>query len=99
MLMLATVRIGAIHSVVFAGFGAKALARSDRGERVAAGVHRRRHLPQGQERAPEGDRRRSARGHSGTRPSSASSAERTVERVIVLQRTDGPAPDRARAAT
>jgi len=31
MLMLATVRIGAIHSVVFAGFGAKAL-----GDRVAA---------------------------------------------------------------
>ena len=26
MLMLATVRIGAIHSVVFAGFGARALA-------------------------------------------------------------------------
>ena len=26
MLMLATVRIGAIHSVIFAGFGAKALA-------------------------------------------------------------------------
>ena len=31
MLMLATVRIGAIHSVVFAGFGAKAL-----GDRIAA---------------------------------------------------------------
>ena len=29
--MLATVRIGAIHSVVFAGFGAKAL-----GDRIAA---------------------------------------------------------------
>ena len=31
MLMLATVRIGAIHSVVFAGFGAKAL-----GDRIQA---------------------------------------------------------------
>ena len=31
MLMLATVRIGAIHSVVFAGFGASAL-----GDRIAA---------------------------------------------------------------
>ena len=31
MLMLATVRIGAIHSVVFAGFGANAL-----GDRIAA---------------------------------------------------------------
>ena len=53
--MLATVRIGAIHSVVFAGFGARRARRPDRGERLAARLHRRRHLPQGQ------GRRRSSR--------------------------------------
>ena len=74
VLMLATVRIGAIHSVVFAGFGAQAL-----GDRIAAsgsrvGVHRRRHLSQGQGRAAAADRRRGA----------CRSAGESVERVVVL---------------
>ena len=51
-LMLATVRIGAIHSVVFAGFGAQAL-----GDRIAASGSRvvfasRRHLSQGARTSP-----------------------------------------------
>ena len=73
--MLAAVRIGAIHSVVFAGFGARAL--SDR--IVASGsmrrLHRRLHLPQGQAGAAQADRGRRAgcggargppRGRAGT---------------------------------
>ena len=59
--MLATVRIGAIHCVVFAGFGAGAL-----GDRIRASGSRlvlttRHHLPQGQGRRPPRDRRRRAR--------------------------------------
>ena len=87
MLMLATVRIGAIHSVVFAGFGAQAL-----GDRIVASgsrarLHRRRHLSQGQGRPPEGDRRRGAR----------DAAAHAVEHVVVLRagagagRADQPA--------
>ena len=52
VLMLATVRIGAIHSVVFAGFGARRARRPDPRQRLAARPHRRRHVPQGQGRSP-----------------------------------------------
>ena len=44
VLMLATVRIGAIHSVVFAGFGAEALRERITGQRLQARLHHRRHL-------------------------------------------------------
>ena len=85
MLMLATVRIGAIHSVVFAGFGAQRARRPHRGQRVAAGVHGRRHVPQRQGRP------RSSR--SWTRR--CRSAGASVEHVIVLRAHGRPAADAA----
>ena len=45
--MLAIVRIGAIHSIVFAGFGAQGARAPDRGQRLARRLHRRRHVSQG----------------------------------------------------
>ena len=85
-LMLATVRIGAIHSVVFAGFGAQRARRPHRGERLAARLHRRRHVPQGQ------GRRRSSR--SSTRRCAGRPAP--VEHVVVL-RARGPTAAALRA--
>ena len=45
VLMLACVRIGAIHLVVFAGFGANALAERVKLAGCKAAVRRRHHLP------------------------------------------------------
>ena len=56
-LMLATVRIGAIHSVVFAGFGEHALADRVQAQRLPARLHRRRHLPPRQGRPAQAHRR------------------------------------------
>ena len=77
VLMLATVRIGAIHSVVFAGFGASALGERIEASGSKAGVHGRRHVSQGQGRRAQADRRRSARDWPAAR----------VEHVVVLERS------------
>jgi acetyl-CoA synthetase len=110
-LMLATVRIGAIHSVVFAGFGAKALA--DRveasGSRLVftADVTYRKgknvQLKEIVDEALNSDVGSSSTVESGVPPSLHSGearrteragGSRTVEHVVVLQRTDVPAPMR-----
>ena len=125
-LMLATVRIGAIHSVVFAGFGAKALAdriqasgsrlvfTADVTYRKGKNVQLKEIVDDALESlgaAPGESRRtgeaptlsapdtgRTAHEVETGRPPTGSEAERTlsgpphVEHVIVLQRTDVPAP-------
>jgi acetyl-CoA synthetase len=92
-LMLATVRIGAIHSVVFAGFGAKAL-----GDRIQASGSRLVFTADATYRKGKNVRLKeivdealeaAAAGQYVT-----SGSSRTVEHVIVLQRTDEPAPIR-----
>src|SRR5262245_21130020 len=99
-LMLATVRIGAIHSVVFAGFGAKALA--DRvqasGSRLvftADVTYRKGKNVRLKEIVDDAlasiDAAPSDVG-SGGGSGMASGFSRTVEHVIVLQRTDVAAP-------
>ena len=72
--MLACVRIGAIHSVVFAGFGAGALA-----DRIAASGSRavfttRHHLPQGQRRRARCRSSRDAVAQSSVQAAGLSSA-------------------------
>ena len=57
VLMLAAVRIGAIHVVVFAGFGAGALGDRIRGERLEARLHRGRAPSARARTCAEGDRR------------------------------------------
>src|SRR4029453_14331779 len=81
VLMLATVRIGAIHSVIFAGFGAKALA-----DRIQASGSRLVFTADATWR----------KGKSVRLKEIVDEALETagVERVIVLQRTDQPAPMR-----
>jgi acetyl-CoA synthetase len=93
-LMLATVRIGAIHSVVFAGFGAKAL-----GDRIEASgsrlvftadvTYRKGKNVQLKEIVDEALVSFATPVDGGTRPSATTSS---VEHVVVLQRTDVPAP-------
>ena len=56
--MLAVVRIGAIHSVVYGGFAAQALQGAHRGLRRQRLHHRRRLLLPRQDRRPEEHRRR-----------------------------------------
>ncbi|MEO8256436.1 MAG: acetate--CoA ligase [Acidobacteriota bacterium] len=82
MLMLATVRIGAIHSVIFAGFGAKALA-----DRIEASGSRLVFTADATWR----------KGRTVRLKEIVDAALETapVERVIVLQRTAQPAPLRA----
>jgi acetyl-CoA synthetase len=99
-LMLATVRIGAIHSVVFAGFGAKAL-----GDRIRASGSRLvftadvtyrkgKHVPLkdivDEALASIDARQPEAAIPGGPGPDQGPS----VEHVVVLQRTDGPPPIR-----
>jgi acetyl-CoA synthetase len=81
MLMLATVRIGAIHSVIFAGFGAKALA-----DRIQASGSRLVFTADATWRKGKDVRLKQI----------VDDALETadVERVIVLQRTEEPAPMR-----
>ena len=59
--MLACARIGAIHSVVFAGFSADALRSPRRGLGREAGHHRRRGAARRPPHAAEGQRRQGAR--------------------------------------
>jgi acetyl-CoA synthetase len=108
VLMLATVRVGAIHSVIFAGFGAKALA--DRiqasGSRLvftADATYRKGKNVRLKEIVDEAlDSLSTDVGRTLLGPPTAPSIDvgRTllgppmVERVIVLQRTDEPAPMR-----
>src|ERR1700730_4173730 len=93
MLMLATVRIGAIHSVVFAGFGAKALA--DRiqasGSRLlfTADITYRKGK---QVSLKEIVAQALASAVLADPPSEPGSGRAGVERVVVLQRGTEPAP-------
>jgi len=80
-LMLATVRIGAIHSVVFAGFGAKAL-----GDRIAASGSRLVFTADATYRKGKDVRLKEIVDEA------LDAVESSVERVIVLQRTRMPAP-------
>src|SRR5688572_5154711 len=82
VLMLATVRIGAIHSVVFAGFGARALA-----DRIQASGSRLVFTADVTWR----------KGRNVRLKEIVDEALETadVERVVVLRRTDQPAPMRA----
>ena len=86
--MLAAVRIGAIHVVVFAGFGVRRPGRPHPGERLEVGFHRRHDVPQGQGRGAEGDRRPGARRASRT-PSS-----RSWSGTAAAPRRRGPGPRR-----
>ena len=56
--MLACARIGAPHNVVFGGFSAESVRRTDGGLRGAGAHHGRRRPPQGPHRAGQGQRRR-----------------------------------------
>jgi acetyl-CoA synthetase len=90
-LMLATVRIGAIHSVVFAGFGARALADRIRasGSRLvftADVTYRKGKNVRLKEIVDDALDSLDADVASGISP--------TTEHVVVLQRTDVPAPMR-----
>jgi acetyl-CoA synthetase len=95
MLMLATVRIGAIHSVIFAGFGAKALA-----DRIQASGSRLVFTADATWRKGKDVRLKEivdeALDSAAAAPDSsqAPTSVRTVDHVIVLQRTDEPAPMR-----
>jgi len=84
MLMLATVRIGAIHSVVFAGFGANAL-----GDRIAASGSRLVFTADVTYRKGKNVRLKEIVDEAlETMPVGGTS----VERVIVWKRTDEPTP-------
>jgi len=99
-LMLATVRIGAIHSVVFAGFGAKALAdriqasgsrmvfTADVTYRKGKNVQLKEIVDDALESSVVAD------APVPSNPPSGEDGSRSVERVVVLQRTDVPAPMR-----
>ncbi len=80
-LMLATVRIGAIHSVVFAGFGASAL-----GERIAASGSRLVFTSDATYRKGKEVRLKEIVDDA--------LEQQAIEHVIVLQRTATPAPMR-----
>ena len=58
--MLACARIGAIHSVIFAGFSAEAIADRNNDAQGQAANHRRRRLAARQGAAAQANRRRSA---------------------------------------
>ena len=100
VLMLATVRIGAIHSVVFAGFGAKALADriSASGSRLIftsdVTYRRGKHVRlKGivDEAVDATAHEYAVSGSSRTSPAS----DPIVEHVVVLQRTGEPVPMRS----
>ena len=81
ILMLAIVRIGAIHSVVFAGFGAGALADRIRMSGSQGRLRRRHHLAQGRDVDLK-----------GIVDDALSGEEHAVEKVVVLQREAEPCP-------
>jgi acetyl-CoA synthetase len=84
VLMLATVRIGAIHSVVFAGFGAKALS-----DRIAASGSRLVFTADATYRKGKNVRLKEIVDEALVTGGS------TVEHVVVLDRTLEPAPKQA----
>jgi acetyl-CoA synthetase len=88
VLMLATVRIGAIHSVVFAGFGAKALS-----DRIAASGSRLVFTADATYRKGKNVRLKEIVDEAVVTGGS------TVEHVVVLDRTSEPAPKQARDIT
>ena len=88
VLMLATVRIGAIHSVVFAGFGAKALS-----DRIAASGSRLVFTADATYRKGKNVRLKEIVDEAVVTGGS------TVEHVVVLDRTAEPAPKQARDIT
>ena len=88
VLMLATVRIGAIHSVVFAGFGAKALS-----DRIAASGSRLVFTADATYRKGKNVRLKEIVDEALV------SGGSTVEHVVVLDRTSEPAPKHARDIT
>ena len=88
VLMLATVRIGAIHSVVFAGFGAKALS-----DRIAASGSRLVFTADATYRKGKNVRLKEIVDEALVTGGS------TVEHVVVLDRTSEPAPKQARDIT
>jgi acetyl-CoA synthetase len=92
-LMLATVRIGAIHSVVFAGFGARAL-----GDRIRASGSRLVFTADVTYRKGQDVRLKEIVDAAlESAPSDAAEPPSVVERVIVLRRTGAPMtlrPDR-----
>ncbi len=99
VLMLATVRIGAIHSVIFAGFGAKAVA--DRiqasGSRLvftADATYRKGKNVRLKEIVDEALESLDESNSPSEAVSGFTRTNSTVERVIVLQRTGVPAPMR-----
>jgi acetyl-CoA synthetase len=85
VLMLATLRIGAIHSVVFAGFGAKALS-----DRIAASGSRLVFTADATYRKGKNVRLKEIVDEALVTGGS------TVEHVVVLDRTSEPAPKQAR---
>jgi acetyl-CoA synthetase len=85
VLMLATVRIGAIHSVVFAGFGAKALS-----DRISASGSRLVFTADATYRKGKNVRLKEIVDEALV------SGGATVEHVVVLDRTSEPAPKQAR---
>jgi acetyl-CoA synthetase len=89
MLMLATVRIGAIHSVIFAGFGAKALA-----DRIQASGSRLVFTADATWRKGKDVRLKEIVDEALASVDPSSDVRRIVEHVIVLQRTGEPAPMR-----
>ena len=91
-LMLATVRIGAIHSVVFAGFGAKALA-----DRIAASGSRLVFISDVTYRKGKNVRLKEIVDEALDSLDSSMESGRTspVEHVIVLPRADEPVPMRS----
>ncbi len=85
-LMLATVRIGAIHSVIFAGFGAKALS-----DRIQASGSRLVFTADVTYRKGKNVRLKEIVDAALESESYAGAGDsQTVERVIVLKRTDEP---------
>ena len=92
VLMLATVRIGAIHSVVFAGFGARAL-----GDRIVASGSR---LVFTAERLVDDPLERDvlalATGGVGREHEALGRPDHAVERVVVLRRGAAPMPTHTR---
>lgn len=84
ILMLATVRIGAIHSVVFAGFGSKAL-----GDRVQASGSRLLFTADVTYRKGKETRLKEIVDDALT------TTETAIERVIMLKRSSGPCPMKA----
>jgi acetyl-CoA synthetase len=85
VLMLATIRIGAIHSVVFAGFGAKALS-----DRIAASGSRLVFTADATYRKGKNVRLKEIVDEALVTGGS------TVEHVVVLDRTAEPAPTQPR---